>query len=234
MTASPDIRLVHLVVPAHNEEAYLPRHLSSVRSAVTELRVRTGLEARVSVVLDSCNDSSASLLHAYDWVDVVTVESGIVGDVRALGVLRAQQLAGPMDPRAVWIASTDADTVVPRTWLVEQVRLAAAGHELVLGTVSPNSSDLSQELYAAWEARHVLEEGHTHVHGANMGYTLAAYRLVGGYSSLGTGEDVLLANRMQDAGVPWCATARTQVVTSGRRIGRVAHGFSSYLRELTA
>ncbi len=235
MTDSLHIRVVHVIVPVHNEEAHLPRHLLSLWAAATALvRGRPGIKVRVTLVLDSCTDSSEKLVRAYDWVDVLSAESRTVGEVRAVGVARVHDLSHPVDPRSVWVASTDADTVVPATWLLEQLRLAEAGHDLVLGTVSPDRSDLSSEQYAAWAARHVLQEGHIYVHGANMGFTLAAYLAVGGFSSVSKDEDVSLARRMQEAGVAWCATTRTQVVTSGRRIGRAPHGFASYLRGLPA
>ena len=37
----------------------------------------------------------------------------------------------------MWIANTDADTVVPPTWLTTQLRWADSGHDVVIGTVEP-------------------------------------------------------------------------------------------------
>lgn len=231
MTVHPAIDVVHVVVPARDEAAFLPRHLESLRVAAAALP--GARDVRVTVVLDSRTDASAEVLRHHEWVEAIEISSGVVGEVRAIGVLRAAMLCGDRDPRSTWIACTDADTVVPPGWLVEQVRLAEQGFELVLGTVSPDTGDLSVELLEAWESRHVLREGHTHVHGANMGFTLAAYLSVGGFDPVTSGEDVGLARRLQAAGVSWHATTRTQVVTSGRRIGRVPDGFSTYLDALT-
>jgi hypothetical protein len=70
------------------------------------------------------------------------------------------------------------------------------------------------------------------VHGANLGFSLAAYDRVGGFAPLATGEDVDLVERMQSAGVPWRATDRTRVLTSGRRHGRAPAGFAGFLHKL--
>ncbi|MCW2846262.1 MAG: glycosyl transferase [Marmoricola sp.] len=229
MTNEHRIDVVHVVIPARDEEAYLPRALASLEAAMAA--VPSPLSVRATVVLDLCTDASLSVVSRFPWVDAVSVSCGVVGRVRSLGVDRARD--GATDPGAVWIACTDADTVVPPSWLVEQLVLAAQGRELVVGTVRPDSVDLPPDVLAAWESRHELGEGHTHVHGANMGFTLAAYDRVGGFEPVSSGEDVRLVARLQRAGVVWSATARTQVVTSGRRVGRVADGFSSYLLELT-
>ncbi len=228
------IDVVHVVIPARDEEAFLSRALASLEVAVREMHlVHPDVEVGVSVVLDSCTDSSLEILERHPSVEVVDVRSGVVGEVRAIGISHARARFGDRDPGSIWIACTDADTVVPPAWLVEQHALAVEGHELVVGTVRPDSTDLPPDLLAAWEARHELSEGHTHVHGANMGFTLAAYDGVGGFDPVSSGEDVRLVASLQRAGVRWTATARTQVVTSGRRVGRVADGFSTYLLALT-
>jgi hypothetical protein len=225
--------VVHVVVPARDEEQFLPRHLESLRAAAGVVRrTHPAVTVRATVVLDSCTDDSMGVLSRHPWVDVATVESGVVGEVRARGVTRAREQAVGAPAQGVWIACTDADTVVPPNWLVAQLALAATGSELVVGTVLPDAADLPPPVLAAWEARHSLREGHTHVHGANMGFTLAAYDLVGGFEPVESGEDVRLVVRMQQAGVAWSATAKTQVITSGRRLGRVDQGFSSYLMDL--
>jgi hypothetical protein len=228
------IDVVHVVIPARDEEAFLPRALASLELAVRAvLRRHPDLEVLVTVVLDSCADASVEVVAEHPWVDAVEVRSGKVGEVRAIGIAHALPGFVGRDPRSVWIACTDADTVVPTSWLADQLALALLGHELVIGTVRPDATDLSPELLAAWEARHELSEDHTHVHGANIGFTLSAYDRIGGFEPVATGEDVRLVAALQRAGVSWTATARTEVVTSGRRVGRVADGFSTYLLGLT-
>ncbi len=225
--------VVHVVVPARDEAEFLHRHLRSVHAAATSVRrASPGLRVRVTVVLDSCTDDSAQVVAEYPWLDVLELQSGVVGEVRACGVERARGTALGTDSSRVWIACTDADTVVPPTWLSEQLRLAGQGHGLVIGTVHPDPADVSPEVLRLWRTRHSLVDGHEHVHGANLGFTLAAYDAAGGFPLVRTAEDVGLVARMRQAEVPWCSTARTQVVTSGRRLGRAPHGFAGYLGRL--
>ena len=76
---------------------------------------------------------------------------------------------------------TDADTRVPPHWLAAQVRLAEEGADVVVGTVEPDPAELDQLALGHWRSRHDLREDHPHVHGANLGFTLAAYDRVGGF-----------------------------------------------------
>ena len=73
------------------------------------------------------------------------------------------------------VVSTDADTVVPSRWLVRHVMWAERGADLVVGTAEPVGVARGEAL-AAWHARHQLVEGHTHVHGANLGVRADRWR----------------------------------------------------------
>lgn len=220
-------------MPARNEEQLLPAALLSVRAAVRSLRQQREARPTVIVVLDSCTDGSADVVARLqrDWspeldLRIVAGSFGTVGASRAAGIAALPPLPG------LWIANTDADTVVPQNWLIHQHALAAAGYGLVLGTAVPEPADLSRGEYAAWKRQHTLAEGHPHIHGANLGFTAAAYRKAGGFAPLASHEDVDLVARIKAAGTPWIATDRIRVVTSGRRDGRAPEGFSRYLSQL--
>lgn len=131
-----------------------------------------------------------------------------------------------------WIACTDADSAVPATWLTQQCAFANAGMDVVVGTVEPREGDLSTDVLAAWIARHSLVEGHEHIHGANLGFTLAAYLAVGGFLAMPTHEDVHLVARLRAQGHPHVATDSTRVITSGRRVSRTTGGLASHLNNL--
>ncbi len=225
----PRLRRVHVVVPARDEEARLGACLRSVLTAAQVLRRTRTCAVEVTVVLDSCRDDSAAVAAGFPGVRVLTVEAGVVGVARHRGVVSLPEADGAA---TTWVACTDADTVVPRRWLVTQVALADAGADLVVGTVTPDPAELSVGDLVAWHALHRLSEGHPFVHGANLGFMRAAYDLVGGFAPLATGEDVDLVERMQAAGLPWRATDRTRVRTSGRWAGRAPEGFAEYLRDL--
>ena len=132
------------------------------------------------------------------------------------------------------VATTDADSVVPRHWLVGQLRLAARGAGLVVGTVQPQPADLGPEVLEAWRARHSTSDGHAHVHGANLGFTLPAYRAAGGFRPLAVHEDVALVEAMDRVGIERVATGALPVLTSGRHVGRAPDGFAAYLHDLGA
>lgn len=223
---------VAVVIPARDEEALLPACLESVRVARDVLRAQhPTVRTEVFVVLDACHDDTAGVV-ARHGVRPVTSRSGNVGAARALGVEAAAEWAE--DRGGLWIASTDADSVVPPHWLLTQVHLAAHGRDLVVGTVSPRPLDLSPEVLAAWHARHTLSDGHEHVHGANLGFSLEAYHHVGGFAPLPVHEDVELVEAMRRASLDWVATGAIDVSTSGRRTARAPLGFASYLEGLGA
>lgn len=226
-------RWLHVVIPARNEEALLDRCLRAVQRSVVHLgEHHPQVRSSITVVLDSCTDASIFIAGEHPDVDVVAVSAGNVGSARALGVEFSRLRSAAVAEDVVWVANTDADSVVPTHWLTGQLDLAARGAQLVVGSVFPDPEDLPPELLRAWHAHHELRDGHEYIHGANLGFSLAAYRLVGGFPPLGAHEDVALTSALRALGVPGEATAQLQVRTSGRRQGRTPHGFAEYLRNL--
>ncbi|WP_082587265.1 glycosyltransferase [Nocardioides sp. Soil774] len=226
---------VVVVVPARDEEQLVGACLDAVAHAARALRAaHPEVRTHVVVVLDVCGDDTAAVVDRRPGVQVVTSTAGNVGEARALGVEAASAWASAAGGGRVWIASTDADSEVPAHWLLAQWRLAAQGHHLVVGTVTPRSSDLPPHVLAAWHARHSSADGHEHVHGANLGFSLEAYCSVGGFAPLPAHEDVELVESMRRAGLSHVATGAIDVTTSGRRVGRTPVGFAAYLDELGA
>ncbi len=226
------ITSVHVVVPAHDEACLLGRQLVAVEGAVRRAHDRRPhLAVSVTVVLDSCSDGSDAVVARFPSVDAVMAQVACVGAARRIGVEEARR-AHPTAPASTWVACTDADSEVPTHWLDLQLELADAGSRLVLGTVWPDARDLEPGRLARWWSRHHLRDGHPYVHGANLGFALAAYDAVGGFHDLPGGEDADLVDRMKAAGVPWTATSRMPVLTSGRLDGRATAGFASYLMSL--
>jgi glycosyltransferase involved in cell wall biosynthesis len=222
----PPVGRVVVVVPVHDEEQLLPECLAAVQIAAADARVPVD----VVVVLDDCTDGSAAVARAAD-VHVVTVAHGAVGAARAAGVRAGLGLRDD-DPATVWIACTDADTVVPFHWLRAQRALADAGADVVVGTVRPDPRDLTERQLTAWRATRVPGRPNGHVHGANLGVRADAYLRAGGFAALAEHEDVDLVARLRsDPGVRVVASDTTDVVTSGRFVGRTPGGYARYLRE---
>ena len=220
---------VAVVVPARDEELTLPGCLQALHEARDALhRHRPGIAVSVLVVLDRCVDRSSAVVAEHPGIEALTVRAGGVGAARAAGA--AHVLERSVDLDRVWLASTDADSVVPPHWLLTQVDLTENGLDLVLGTVEPHG--IEAPLLRRWGLGHRLREGHPHVHGANLGVRASRYAEVGGFAAVTLHEDVLLAEAVKATGADWVATDATRVRTAGRLDGRVAGGFATYLRDL--
>ena len=223
-----------VVLPARNEAGRLGDCLTSIGAAISAYAARTGsLPVDVVIALDSCTDDSAAVIARHPGTRNVQVHEGSAGRARNAAVLSARTVGGgaPAHGRH-WVAMTDADTRVPAHWLAAQVRLAEEGADVVVGTVEPDPAELDHLALGRWRSRHDLREDHPHVHGANLGFTLAAYDRVGGFPGAPLHEDVEFVRRARTLGLRVRATDLHRVTTSARRTGRSPGGFAAYLREL--
>lgn len=211
---------VAVIVPARDEAERIDACLASIAVAAQTVDVPVG----VVVVADGCLDDTAARARRHGALVIETGGSN-VGAARALGARRALRRG------AVWLANTDADSVVPSNWIAVQLDLAAAGVEVVVGTVRPRFSELDDAQVAAWHRTHDDGQSLGNVHGANLGIAAAAYRRVGGYLPLPEHEDTDLVRRLEESGAVLRATAAHEVETSGRHVGRTPGGYARYLRE---
>jgi glycosyltransferase involved in cell wall biosynthesis len=224
------IRSVGVIIPAHNEQDLLPTCLASVRRATQALR---GMPVHVVVVADACRDRTAQAAR-HGGASVVTISARSAGAARAAGAGEVLRRTGHLDPASVWLATTDADTIVPVCWLRQQLRYAGQGWDAVVGTIrvadwssyAPGTRSLFRERYGG------AAEQHTHVHGANLGFRAAAYLRAGGFPALATAEDHALVTALTAAGSRVLRTRALPVVTSARRESRAPDGFSHYLKRL--
>lgn len=221
-----------VVVPVRDEAELLSRCLRSLERAHTLLQQRCPQVASHSVVvLDRCRDRSPAIAAAHDC-DAVDVDHGRVGAARAAGVARARATAREPDSRRIWVASTDADSEVPETWLAHHVDAAAAGAGMALGPVRPDPADLSPALVLRWQRRERELGPRERVHGANLGVRLSSYEAAGGFGAVPEHEDVLLVQALRRAGER--EATLPALLTSARRSGRTPGGFAGYLRSLVA
>lgn len=221
------IDAVVVAVPARDEEARLPAALDAIAAAAAASRV----PVVVAVAADSCTDRTAEIA-AERGVLVVPSGTGRVGGARSAAV-RAGLAAVDAAPGAVWVASTDADSVVPADWLTVHLRFAADGVGLLRGSVRPDS-DLPTALARTWARRNPRQERHDHVHGANLGVRADVLLAAGGFPDLARDEDVALVRAVESLGERVVSTDAAPVLTSGRMTGRTGGGFAGYLRELAA
>jgi glycosyltransferase involved in cell wall biosynthesis len=226
------IRSLGVVVPAHNEEALLPSCLASLRRAARAVR---GTQVHLIVVADASHDRTDRAARR-GGAAVVTTDARSVGAARAAGMREVLRRTTHLDPAEVWLATTDADTLVPAGWLRDQACYANRGWDAVAGTIR----------VADWSSRHPGTRSlfrrrygggtgpHPHVHGANLGFSAAAYLRAGGFPDVPTGEDRALVAALEAVGGRVLRTRALTVVTSARREARAPHGFADYLAGLDA
>jgi glycosyltransferase involved in cell wall biosynthesis len=226
---------VAVIVPAHDEEDRIGQCVESIRRALATV-TSARADGRVIVVADRCTDATARRAAerlGHDGL-VVTARAGSVAAARGLGATVALSLhRGPLD--RLWLANTDADTVVPAGWLDRQLRLARLGIAAVAGVVTVDSfAEHPAHVPAAWHARYdgPAHLPHPHVHGANLGLRADAYAAVGGWPSRSPGEDQGLWDAVRAAGYRCAAPRSVAVTTSGRAHSRVRGGFADDLNEL--
>lgn len=226
------IQSVGVIIPAHNEQRLLPSCLAALRRAA---RALGGPPVRLVVVADACRDRTAQAARR-GGATVVTISAHCVGAARAAGVREALRLAGPLDPAEIWLATTDADTLVPPDWLRRQAACASRGWDAVAGTVRvADWSGRRPAARALFRQRYGPTTGpHQHVHGANLSFRASAYLQAGGFPELPTGEDRALVAALAAAGSRVRYTRAVTVTTSGRRDARAPHGFGHYLTALDA
>jgi glycosyltransferase involved in cell wall biosynthesis len=225
------VRRGAVVVPAHDEAALLAGCLAALRRAIE----RAGAPARLIVVADACGDDTAGIAAA-GGAEVILIGDRNVGRARAAGFDRALEGGSADGVDGLWLATTDADSRVPPGWLRWQLRHAAAGADLVVGTVEVDDwAGWPAPLASRYQRRYranVAGHRHEHVHGANLGFSAAAYVAAGGFPGLAHDEDRALVDRVRAGGGRVVTDARCPVRTSARPDGRAPHGFAAHLLSL--
>jgi glycosyltransferase involved in cell wall biosynthesis len=241
VTASHGRWDIWVIVPANNEEHLVGSTLSSIAAALTQAHLRLARSTTV-VVADRCTDHTiryARRVRVPGKMFVVPAIAGNVGTARMLGVQVAQSVARPLHPSRTWIASTDADTLVPVDWITQQLDAADQGVMGIAGVVDidkfEDSSPCAHQYFDESYTRKLPRTGdHPHVHAANMGFRLDAYRSAGGWAPLARSEDRDLWERLRRTGATLHAPTHLRVTTSGRSTGRVVGGFADSLAEQVA
>jgi hypothetical protein len=216
------IEMIGIVVPAHNEETCIRSCLAALREAAQHADL-AGEPVEIVVVVDACTDATGVFACAAGAM-TLSVRARNVGMARAIG---AEAL---LARGARWLAFTDADTVVACSWLADQLSLGA---DAVCGTVgvvdwTPHGAH-APLLEWHFQQTYTDTEGHSHVHGANLGVSAVAYRRAGGFRHLQCSEDVALVNALVASGAAVVWSAKPRVVTSARKDGRATGGFADAL-----
>jgi glycosyltransferase involved in cell wall biosynthesis len=224
------IRAIGVIVPAHNEQDLLPSCLASLRRAARALR---GVPVHLVVVADACHDRTAQVARR-GGASVVRISANSAGLARAAGARAILGRSRHLGPADLWLATTDADTLVPARWLRQQARYASQGWDAIVGTIqvadwsgrAPGTRSMFRERYGSGTGQH------GHVHGANLGFRASAYLTAGGFPALPSGEDHALVAALAATGSRILRTRALPVTTSARLEARAPHGFGDYLGRL--
>lgn len=213
--------MIGVIVPAHNEAAFIGACLRSVWVAANGAG-GCGEDVKVFVALDRCHDDTGQIAAALG-AELVRVHGNV-------GLARAAAAHAAIGAGARWIASTDADSRVPHDWLSGQLECAA---DAFCGTVGIDDWEgYEPRVRAAFHAGEKRCEGHPHVHGANLGVDADWYVRCGGFLPIPAHEDVALVQALVAAQARIARLPQPMVITSARRNTRAEHGFGDYLRQL--
>lgn len=219
--------MIGIVVPAHNEEGTIASCVASAVLAGTHAALQ-GEAVVVLVVLDRCQDGTGPIARSMGAL-TLSVDFANVGAARAAG---AELL---LAEGARWLGFTDADTLVSSSWLVDQLALNA---DAVCGSIGVEDwtphGEHALSLEAHFRNTYSDCEGHSHIHGANLGVSADAYVRAGGFASLTCSEDVALVEALQRTGARIAWSALPRVVTSARADARARGGFGDTLLAVTA
>ncbi|MES2280178.1 MAG: glycosyltransferase family 2 protein [Pseudomonadota bacterium] len=214
--------MIGIIVPARDEEERIE---DCVQSLITAASVPglAGEAVQIIVVLDACSDRTGTLARSLG-ARTIDIRSNNVGLARQTGA-KAALAAG-----ARWLAFTDADSVVSPDWLTAQIALEA---DAVCGTIAIEDwGAYGERMHRHFELTYTDKDGHSHIHGANLGVSAQAYATAGGFLGLETGEDVALIDALQAIGARIAWSRAPRVVTSVRPNFRAPGGFGATLQKI--
>jgi glycosyltransferase involved in cell wall biosynthesis len=216
--------LIGIIVPAHNEEEHIGDCLRSLIKAAGHADL-AGEQVEIIVVLDACTDRTG-VLSRNMGAKTLEVQARNVGTARQAG----SQMALAMGAR--WLAFTDADSVACPGWLAAQLSLQA---DAVCGTVAVEDwGGYGERMRRHFERTYMDEDGHSHIHGANLGVSAKAYAAAGGFTGLETGEDVAFVEALKQSGARIAWSRMPRIVTSVRSSFKAPGGFGATLKKIEA
>jgi len=221
-----------IAVPARDEVRVIGLCIDALRRAADAV----AFPVSITIACDACADGTADAARdaAADDARITVIE----GDWHSAGGARAAAAADALaawtdlaDPHTTWLLSTDADSVVPPSWIAAVAAVAADGADALAGIVElRRDDDWTPELARVFASSYPLEATtHRHVHAANLAVRRTAYDSVGGFHPIEVGEDHDLWRRLQSGGFTCLPSVTWRVATSARTAGRAPAGFAATL-----
>lgn len=220
---------VGVLVPARDEEERIGSCLAAVATALAV----AGCPGRVCVVADRCRDATADVVRAAGVTLLVNRRELPIGEIRNLA---GRRLVAGRVPDRLWLLSTDADTLVPPTWVRDHLHHAAAGAAAVAGAADLDDPHrLPADALARYTRLIAGRTGtthHGHAYAANLGVRADAFLAVGGFPAVVAGEEHALLDRLRQAGYAVRSPNDVRVRTSARTVGRARGGLADMLAAL--
>ncbi len=230
----------YVCVPARNE-ALLLEGLFAALTGQTETSSWS-----LCLLLDGCSDRSLKVAEELRGcakfpvaIRSVASSSPNAGRARAAAMRMATDHHGG-DGAAIYL-TTDADSAPAPDWIARS-RLALAGCDLATGRITrANGSPVQDQVEAYYDRLYALRRRfdpvgwdpgphHHFTGGANMAFRSDAYAHLGGFADQVSGEDALIVDEAQRAGMRVRRDARMLVATSSRRSGRAPDGLAAALQ----
>lgn len=226
---------VGVVIPAHNEVERIGDAVNAAVRACAKARASCTVVVVDDNSTDGTNAATQAALARFDQlITVVAGRFGGASSARRAGVERFRSVVS--DPVNTWILSTDADSVVPDTWIESYLVHHRRGAVAVAGIVDLTDDDAGRLIGERWRGDYgstiADDRTHPHVHAANLGIRFDVYDDAGGFGELDRIEDIELWQRVRNAGHTTVADSSIVVSTSARMTGRVESGFASALGRL--
>jgi hypothetical protein len=205
---------VSVIIPALNEEKYLPRCLESL--------TRQSRKDQFEIIVVDGGSKDRTVEVAKDHADKVMVEPSPVGVARNLGAKCAE---GKI------LAFIDADTIACERW-IETIAETFNSRKNVAGVTGPTlpyeGTELDRLAYhvaTGWAQRLSLKLGRPHVAGLNCAYRRDPFWEAGGFDEKRVlSEDVTLSLRMRHQG-PIFFNPQMVAYTSLRRIKKYGYPY---------
>lgn len=229
-------------IPVRNEQALLPRLLDAFDA-------QRGIDpscVTVAFLLDGCADRSEALVRGWDTRFAV-VARPVAPDAPNAGRARRAAMALAQASGAALLVTTDADSVPAPDWLATIARALdaadmVAGRIVRSGGTADTGQDAVERYYDRLHAhRRAIDPvawdpapGHHHTGGANMAFRAEAYRALGGFDAVPSGEDALIVDRAHRLGLRVRREPAALVATSSRRCGRAPGGLAHALAQADA
>jgi hypothetical protein len=248
-SASRQLRPVIVAIPARDEA----QRIGGCLAALDDQQQRPDT---VVLLLNNCSDATEAIVRALEprlqfrldiVCQVLPAAQASAGHARRLAMQIAARLAAP----AGVLLTTDADTIVPRSWVRHNLAALGKGVDAVCGRVAVDPTEaalIPEHLHqddalekvliglldeVAWmldPEPHDPPPRHTEASGASLAVSVAAYTRVGGIPDIRSGEDREFVASL------WRADARIrhepgiEVVVSGRTVGRAEGGMADAIR----